>query len=351
MVTIMNIRLLRLAALIALIPPVAVNAIEITGAGSMIPVPLMRVWGQSYTMYTPGTVIKYQGSTPAEGIKKLVNNEVDFCSVDMPLSVDELKKKGLIQFPFALGAIGPMVNLPNVSPGLFKLDGQVLGDIFLGNIKKWNDPAIVALNPKIQLPDENIIVIHRFASHGVRTMIGDFLAKNNSQWKAAKGDSMGGDWPVGAIEVKSPIEHFEMINKNQYSIGYGSLPLAMKYKLAYIKLKNKAGNFVSPSDENVSAAAVNAKWDENDGFDVVLTDQPGATSWPMTNTSFILMRKVSAHPERSREVLKYFKYSLRYGGLQAVQYDYIPLPDSVTSIIRASWNSVVDEKGVPVLKE
>lgn len=347
----MNIRLLRLATLLVLTFPVALNAVEITGAGSMIPVPLMKVWGQSYTMYTPGTAIKYQGSTPAEGIKKLVNKEVDFCSIDMPLSADELKKKGLIQFPFALGAIGPMVNLPYVSPGLFKLDGKVLGDIFLGNIKKWNDPAIAALNPKIQLPDENILVIHRFASPGVRTMIGDFLAKNNSQWKTAKGDSMGGDWPAGAIEVKSPIEHFEMINKNRYSIGYGALPLAMKYKLAYIKLKNKAGNFVSPSDENVSAAAVNAKWEESDGFDVVLTDQPGATSWPMTNTSFILMRKVSEHPERSREVLNYFKYSLRYGGLQAVQYDFIPLPDSVTTIIRASWNSVVDEKGVPVLKE
>jgi phosphate transport system substrate-binding protein len=351
MMTFMKGRLLRLAVLLALISPVAANAIEISGAGSMIPAPLMKVWGQSYSMNTPGTAIKYQSSTPAEGLKRLVNKEVDFSSIDMPLSLAELKKNGLIQFPFALGAIAPMVNLPFVSPGLLKLDGQVLGDIFLGDIKKWNDPAIVAMNPKVQLPAEDIIVIHRFASPGVRTMIGDFLARNNPRWKATKGDSMGGDWPVTAIEVKSPVEHFELIKKTPYSIGYGSLPLSMKYKLSYVKIKNKAGNFISPSDENVSAAAVNAKWDESDGFDVVLTDQPGATSWPMSNTSFILMRKLSENPERSREVLKYFKYSLRYGGLQAVQFDYIPLPDSVTSIVRASWNSVVDEKGVPVLKD
>jgi len=347
----MNISLLRLATLLALTFSVAVNAIEITGAGSMIPVPLIKAWGDSYSLNTPGTVIKYQGSNPAEGIKRLVNKEVDFCSIDMPLTIDELKSKGLVQFPFVLGAIAPMVNLPNIYIGQLRLDAKVLGDIFLGEIKKWNDPAIAAMNPKIQLPDANIIIVHRFASPGVNTMIGNLLAKNNPKWKTLKGNSMGGDWPATAIEVKSPKEHFEMIKKNPNSIGYGSIPLAMKHGLAYVKMRNVAGNFVSPSDENVSAAALNAKWDESNGFDVVLTDQPGANSWPMSNTSFILLRKSSENPERTREALKFFRYSLRYGGLKAVQFDYIPLPDPVISVVRASWNSIVDEKGAPVLKE
>lgn len=354
----MNIFLLKLAVLsVSIIFPVFAFAIEITGAGSMIPAPLIKAWGETYTSRNPGSVINYQGSTPAEGIKRLLNKEVDFSSSDMPLTLADLKKNGLIQFPYALGAIAPVVNLPKVSTGQLKLDGQILGDIFLGKIKKWSDPVIVAMNPTIQLPDADIVIVRRVAQSSVRTMIGDFLAKSNPQWKTAKGDSMGGDWPVTAIEAKNPKELFETMLKNPNSIGYGAIPMAMRYKLPYAKLKNKAGNFVSPSDENVSAAAVNAKWDESNGFDVILSDQPGATTWPMTNTMFIVMRKVSEDPERSREVLKFFKFSLRFSDLQVVQHDYIPLPKSVTSMVRAGTfvktglNSVVDEKGVPVLMD
>ena len=162
---------------------------------------------------------------------------------------------------------------------------------------------------------------------------------------------MGGSWPATSIEVKTPAESLEKIKNTQYAFGYGPVSLALKNKLSYVQMKNKAGNFVSPSDENVSAAAVNAKWDESTGFDVVLSDQPGATSWPITSASFVLVRKLSEQPERSREILKYFKYSLRYGGLKAVQYDFIPLPESVTSVVRSSWKSIVDEKGEPVFKD
>lgn len=348
---ILKIRFTRLIALLAIVSPTYVFATEIIGAGSMIPVPLMKAWSEVYTTRNPGFLLKYQGSNPAEGIKRIVNKEVDFSSVDMPFSIEELNKNGLMQFPFALGAIAPIVNLPNVYPGQFKLDGKTLGDIFLGNITKWNDPAILALNPKIRLPDANIVIVHRVASPGVRTIIGDFLAKNNSQWKAAKGDSMGGAWPASSIEVKDAVENFATIKKTQYCLGYGAISLAMKHGLSYVQMKNLAGNFVSPSDENVSAAAINAKWDESNGFNVVMTDQPGATSWPMSFASFVLVRRQSPDPERSREMLKYFKYSLRYGGLKAVEYDFTPLPEAVTSIIRASWNNIVDDKGVPVYKD
>jgi phosphate transport system substrate-binding protein len=351
MMNMMNISLPRLIGLLVIVSPTFAFATEVIGAGSMIPVPLMKAWSDVYTSRNPGFLLKYQGSNPAEGIRRIVNKEVDFSSIDMPFKLEELNKNGLLQFPFALGAIAPIVNLPNVYPGQFRLDGKTLGDIFLGKITKWNDPVISALNPKIRLPDENIVIVHRVASPGVRTIIGDFLAKNNTQWKSTNGDSMGGNWPATAIEVKDAVENFATIKKTQYCIGYGAISLAMKQGLSYVQLKNQAGNFVSPSDENVSAAAVNAKWDESNGFNVVMTDQPGATSWPMSFASFVLVRKQSADPERSREMLKYFKYSLRYGGLKAVEYDYTPLPEEVTSIVRASWNNIVDEKGQPVFKD
>ena len=347
----MNINLLKLVVFLVVTSSTATLAAEATGTGSMIPGPLIKVWGDAYSLYSPGSAIKYKGSNPADGIKRLIGKEVDFSSIDMPLNIAELKKNGIMQFPFALGAVAPIVNLPNVYPGQFRLDGQTLGDIFLGNIKKWNDPAIAALNPKIKLPEEDIIIIHRVSPPGISTIIGDYLAKTNPQWKALKGDGMAGSWPATSIEVKDPIENVETIKKTKFGIGYGPVSQIMKNGLAYVQMKNKAGLFISPSDENISAAAVNASWDESNGFDVVLTDQPGASSWPLSMASFALINKVSARPERTRETLKYFKYSLRYGGLKAVQYDYIPLPDAVSSVVRAGWANIVDEKGVPVFKD
>lgn len=351
MANIMHINMLRLISVLVALAATDVFSVEIVGAGSMIPAPLMKAWSEVYIARNPDFSLKYQGSNPADGIKRIVNKEVDFSNVDMPLNIDELKQNGLMQFPFALGAIAPIVNLPNVYAGQFRLDGKVLGDIFLGNIKKWSDPAIAALNPKIKLPDEAIIIVHRISSPGVRTIIGDFLAKNNAQWKASRGDSMGGAWPAGSIEVKDAVENFAVIKKTPYCLGYGSISLAMKHGLSYVQLKNQAGNFISPSYENVAAAADSAKWDVTNGFNEVLTDQPGASSWPMSFASFVLVRKQSASPERTRDMLKYFKYSLRYGGLKAVEYDYIPLPEAVTATVRASWSAIVDDKGIPVYKD
>ena len=346
----MNIRLFKMIAMLLLVSPATLFAAEATGTGSMIPGPLMKVWGDAFTLHTPGSAIKYKGSNPADGIKKLVNKEVDFSGIDMPLNLAELNKDGLIQFPFALGGVAPVVNLPNVYPGQFKLDGTVLARIFLGDIKKWNDPAIVELNRNIKLPDMDIIIVHRISPPGISTIIGDYLAKVDPAWKSIKGDGMAGSWPLNSIEVKNPIDNIEMIKKTTYSIGYGPIPHIMKNGLAYVQMKTKDGNFISPSDENITAAAVNAKWDESNGFEVVLTDQPGANSWPLSFASYVLMHKVSAQPERSKIILKYFKYSLRYGGLKAIQYDYIPLPEAVKSKITPSWSSVLDDKGAPILK-
>lgn len=331
----------RLIAAIVFSSPAIIFAAEVTGSGSTLPAPLLKVWSDSYSLRFPGSSIKYNPSSPAEGVKRLENKEIDFSTIDMPLDPDELKKKGMYQFPFILGAVTPIVNLPNIYAGQFKLDGNTLGEIFLGRIKKWNDPAIVALNPSLHLPDEGIIIIHRFSPPGLRTIIGDFLAKTHPQWKSIKADGdMSGVWPETAIEVKNPQENLEFIKKTPFSIGYGPIQLAIKNDLAYVKLKNKAGNFVSPSDESISEAAANAVWDEKNGFDVVLTDEPGKNSWPMSNASFFLVRNDSLGQARTREVIKYFRQGLRYGGLLASQNNFTHMPASVVFAISTNLKSL-----------
>jgi len=347
----MNFSLLKLIAVLLIFSPVSILAEEISGAGSTLPAPLLKIWSEHYSSRYPATTIKYTASSPADGIKRLVDKEVDFSIVDMPLSREDLNKYGLRQFPFALGAVTPTVNLPNIYPGQFKLDGNTLGEIFLGRIKKWNDPAIVALNSNIHLPDERIIIIHRISPPGIRTIIGDFIAKTHPQWKVIKGEGdMAGDWPETAIEVKNPQENLALIKKTSFSIGYGPTQLAFQHELAYVKLKNKAGNFVSPSNENIGAAAANAIWDEQNGFDVVLTDQPGGNSWPMSNASFLLVRKAGTEHDHTKDALNFFRYSLRYGSLLALQNNFVPLPDSVIPSITAILKNAVDDNRVSMIK-
>ena len=319
-------------------------AVEIKGAGSKIPESLIQEWGKVYATRFPGTVIKYQASSPADGIKRLINKEVDFCSVDTPVSSDELKKNGLLQFPLVLGGISPVVNLPNVSPGQFRLDAKTLGDIFLGKIKKWDDPEIAALNPTIKLPQADIVVIHRDSPKGVSTIIGEYLAKSHAEWKALKGDTMAGTWPASSITVNNPIENFEMIQKTPFSIGYGPVSVASKDGLQYVKLKNKAGLYISPSDESISSAATNSKWDESKGYDVILTDQIGVSSWPLSMASFVLVRNSVQDAELRKEALKFFRYGLRFGMLNASQGGYIQLPDAVKSMVRSSLDKEIGSK-------
>jgi len=341
----MNISMLRVVALFfLLVLQSAAFAADITGTGSMIPGPLIKVWAEAYSVHSPTSAIKYKGTNPVDGIKSLLSKEADFSSIDMPLNISDLKKNGLMQFPIALGMIIPLVNLPNIYTGQLKLDAKTLGDIFLGKIKRWNDPAITELNPTLHLPDADIVVVHRASPAGVITVIGDYLARTHPEWKSIKGDGMAGSWPATSIEVQTTRENLETIEKTQFSIGYGPVNLAVKRGLTYVQLKNKAGNFVSPSDINVTAAAMSAKWDESNGFDVNLNDQSGASSWPLTMTSFVLVRKASEQSDRTKEILKYIKYCIRNGGLTAVQNEYTPLPDYVSTLVRASLDSKINGK-------
>ena len=339
------------SAIIFMLHALLTDAAEAQGTGSMIAGPLIRVWAEAYGMHSPSGKIKYKGSSPAEGIRSLQNKDVDFSCVDMPMKFEMLKKNDFKQFPVALGAVAPIVNLPGVYPGQFRLDGQTLGDILLGVITKWNDPAIAALNPNIKLPDETIIIVHRASPPRLSTIIGDYLAKTHASWGDIKGDGMAGDWPPGSIEVKNPVENIETIKKTTYSLGYGPIQHILKNGLSYAQLKNREGKFVSPSDDNIISAATNADWNDTNGFGAVLTNQPGINSWPLSMASYVLMRNKSENREHVLEALKYFKYSFRYGGLKAIQSDFIPLPDSVKKEIRISWSSIVDAQGVPVVKD
>jgi phosphate transport system substrate-binding protein len=332
----LNINILKLILVLLIASPLVAYAIDITGTGSMLPVPLIKAWGDSYVQKSPSTKINYQGSSPADGIKRLIDKEVDFSGIDMPLNQSELNKNELIQFPVALGAIVPVVNLPNVSAGLFRLDGKTLGDIFLGTIKKWDDPEIAALNPGIKLPSENIILIHRASPPGLKTIIGAYISKNNPQWKSSKGDTMSGTWPASAIEVKSPAENFEMMKKTKYSIGYGTITMASDKGLSYVKLKNVAGNFITPDDASVVSAAESAKWDDTNGYDVDLIDQSGAHSWPLTMATFVLLRKDNQHPEHNKEICKFLNYSLHFGTMNTITSGYIPMPKTVQLALRKS---------------
>ncbi|HEY6096096.1 MAG TPA: phosphate ABC transporter substrate-binding protein PstS [Gallionellaceae bacterium] len=326
------------------------GASELNGAGSFIPAPLYAAWGESYRIRNPGTIIKYQGISPAEGINRITNKTVDFAGVDMPLNLAELNQRGLVQFPIALGAVAPIVNLPGVYAGELRLDGKTLGDIFLGKITKWNDPALRAMNPHIELPDANIVVLHR-ATKGVRTILGNYLIKVHPEWQARMGEGMTGAWPAGSREVKDPVEMNDRIQQTPNAIGYMEVGQIMRNKLVYVQLKNHDGKFVSPGDENISAAAESVNWSLDNGFDEVLTDRPGATSWPVCMTTIAVMRKVSEQPDRSRELLDFFSHGYRLGQLSAVQSGYVPLPNSVFAIIRNSWKtSIVDSNGQPVWK-
>ena len=341
----MNILYIKLSILLVAMIQNPAYGVEIKGAGSKISESLIHEWAKVYTTRISKSVINYKGSNPAEGLKQLINREVDFCSVDMPLNNAELKKNKLVQFPVVLGGIAPVVNLPRVGPGQLKLDGKTLGDIFLGKIVRWNAEEIAALNPSLQLPDEEIIIIHRISPPGVRTVLGEYLAKSNENWKSQKGSTMAGNWPSSSILVKEPLENFNMIQKTPFSIGYGPVSVATHTGMAYVKMKNKAGYFVSPNDKSISSAALHSTWLENESFNADLTDQSGTSTWPLSMASFVLVRKFDNSSDRKKETLKFFRYSLRFGTLNALQGGYIQLPHVVKSTIRLSLDNAINKKG------
>lgn len=314
---------------------------EATGAGASFPAPLYAKWAADYYKET-GVKINYQSVGSSAGLKQIEAKTVDFGASDEPLKDADLQAKGLVQFPTVIGGIVPVVNIKGIEPGQLKLDGQVLGDIYLGKVTRWNDPAIAALNPGLNLPDAKISPVRRADGSGTTFGFTNYLSKVNAEWKSKVGEGKAVNWPTGA-GGKGNEGVAAFVGRLANSIGYVEYAYVKQNKLTYVQLKNQEGKFVAPSDESFKAAAAGANWGQS--FYQILTDQPGQAAWPITSATFILMNKTQDKPAQAQTSLKFFEWAYKAGDQTASQLDYVPMPDSVKDVIYQSWHSIQDSTG------
>ncbi|MBL8310163.1 MAG: phosphate ABC transporter substrate-binding protein PstS [Burkholderiales bacterium] len=332
--------LIAAAALAAASLPFAAGAqTTITGAGATFPFPIYAKWADEYKKAT-NVAMNYQSIGSGGGIKQIQSRTVDFGASDMPLKAEDLTKDGLVQFPAIIGGVVPVTNLDAVKPGELKLTGAVLADIFLGKIKNWNDKAITDLNPGFKL-DGPITVVRRSDGSGTTFVFVDYLSKVSLEWKSKVGVGTAVAWPEG-VGGKGNEGVAQYVQRIKGAIGYVEYAYAKKNKLDHIQLKNRDGQFVQPEETTFAAASAGANWKGTPGMGVILTDQPGAKSWPMTSASFILMHAKAAKPEASKEVLKFFDWAFKNGQKSAVDLDYVPLPAATVSLINAEWKKITD---------
>ena len=312
-------------------------AADITGAGATFPFPIYSKWADAYKKET-GNGLNYQSIGSGGGIKQIEAKTVTFGATDMPLKVEQLDKAGLIQWPMVMGAIVPVVNLEGVKPGQLLFDGDTLANIYLGKIAKWNDPAIKKLNPNVNLPADAITVVRRSDGSGTTFNFTDYLSKVSAEWKSKVGSGTAVEWPVG-VGAKGNEGVSGNVGQTRNSIGYVEYAYAKQNKLTYAAMINKAGKAVQPTAETFQAAAANADWAHAPGYYVILTDQPGEKSWPVTASTFILMHKEPVDKAASSEAIKFFKWAFAKSGKMAEELDYIPMPDSVVKLIEKTWSA------------
>lgn len=324
----------------------SVNAAEITGAGASFPAPVYSKWADAYSKET-GNKVNYQSIGSGGGIKQITAKTVDFGASDAPLKPEDLKEKGLMQFPTVIGGVVPVVNLQGVAPGQMKLTGEVLADIYLGKIAKWNDKAIVALNPGLNLPDTDIGVVRRADGSGTTFIFTNYLSKVSAEWKSNVGEGTAVKWPVG-LGGKGNEGVSAFVQRLPNSIGYVEYAYAKQNKLTHTQLNNKDGNFVQPDDETFKAAAAGADW--SNSFYEILTLQPGKAAWPITGATFILFHTQQADAAKASEVLKFFNWAYAKGDKLASDLDYVPLPDATVKLIENAWKTVktTDGKAIAV---
>jgi phosphate transport system substrate-binding protein len=331
-----------LAASAVLASTGAALAQDVTGAGATFPAPIYAKWADAYNKST-GVRINYQSVGSGAGIKQIKSKTVDFGASDMPLVDEDLSKDGLIQFPTVIGGVVPVVNIPGISPGQVKITGEVLADIYLGKITKWNDAALTALNPGVPLPDAAIAVVRRADGSGTSFIFTNYLSKVSAEWKSKVGEGTAVSWPTGAGgKGNEGVSAF--VQRLPNSIGYVEYAYAKQNKMSYLQLRNKDGSFVKPDDEAFKAAAAGADW--NKSFYQILTDQPGKGSWPITGATFILMYKTQDKPASATSTLKFFDWAYGSGDKMADELDYVPLPDSVKNLVRKQWaDNLKDSSG------
>ncbi|MGJ4882227.1 MULTISPECIES: phosphate ABC transporter substrate-binding protein PstS [unclassified Bradyrhizobium] len=312
-------------------------AADITGAGATFPFPIYSKWADAYKKET-GNGLNYQSIGSGGGIKQIQAKTVTFGATDAPLKAEQLEKDGLVQWPMVMGGIVPVVNLEGVKPGEMVLDGETLANIYLGKITKWDDAAIKKLNPNVKLPSDAIAVVRRSDGSGTTFNFTYYLSEVSADWKSKIGFNTAVEWPVG-VGAKGNEGVSGNIGQTKNSIGYVEYAYAKQNKLTYTGMINKAGKTVQPTVEAFQAAAANADWAKAPGYYVILANQPGDKSWPMTAATFILMHKEPADKAASGEAIKFFKWSFEKGAKMAEELDYIPMPDSVVKLIEKTWSA------------
>jgi len=321
-------------------------AADISGAGATFPYPIYAKWADAYKTKT-GIGLNYQSIGSGGGIKQIKAKTVTFGASDMPLKPEDLNEAGLVQFPMIIGGVVPVVNVKGIGPGQLQLDGTTIAAIYLGDITQWNDPHIKKLNPKLALPDTAIAPIYRSDGSGTNFLFSDFLSKANAKFKSTIGANSSVQWPTG-IGAKGNEGVANMTTQTDGAIGYVEYAYAKQNKMAYTMLINKAGKAVAPSAETFQAAAANADWTRAPGYYLILTDQDGAQSWPITGASFILVYKQPTDAAAVGEALKFFAWAYSEGGPMAAALDYVPLPAALVAQVKATWKSSITSGGHPV---
>ena len=323
------------------------GAAEVSGAGATFPYPIYAKWAEAFKAQS-GLAMNYQSIGSGGGIKQIQSKTVDFGASDMPLTKAELDKSGLMQFPMIMGGEVAVINVKGIDSGKLKLDGQALADIYLGKIAKWNDPALARLNPGLALPDQAIAVVHRSDGSGTTFIFTDYLSKVSPEWQDKVGESTAVEWPVG-LGGKGNEGVAALVGRTGGAIGYVEYAYALQNKMAYALIANKEGIYNRPDAKSFQAAAANADWKDAPGYYLLLTDQPGQASWPITGASFILMHKTQEKPENAKAVLRFFDWAYRNGQAMAEALDYVPMPEPVVKLVEESWKTqLAGPDGKPV---
>lgn len=324
----------------------AAQAADITGAGATFPFPIYSKWAEAYKKET-NIGLNYQSIGSGGGIRQIKAKTVAFGATDAPLKGEDLAKDGLIQFPTVMGGVVPAINITGIEARQLKLTGPLIAEIYMGTIKKWNDPKIVALNPGLKLPDANITPVYRSDGSGTTFVFTDYLSKVSPEWQSKVGTNTSVQWAVG-IGGKGNEGVSASVKQVANSIGYVEYAYAKQNKLSYALIQNADGNFPDPDDKSFQAAAANADWNAAPGFGISLNNQKGAQAWPITAATFLLVHAKPEKPEEVGAALKFVDWAFKNGDQLALDLEYVPLPANVKDQVRASWKGVTDPAGKPI---
>ena len=322
------------------------KVMTLNGAGATFPYPIYAKWAHAYHK-VEGTKLNYQSIGSGGGIAQIKAATVDFGASDAPMKTEDLEAAGLIQFPMVMGGVVPVVNLEGVEPGQLKLTRALVADIFLGKVKKWNDAAVKAANPEVTLPDQGVAVVHRADGSGTTWIFTNYLDKISAEWKEKVGTGKAVEWPTG-MGGKGNEGVAAYVQRIPGAIGYVEFAYALQNEMSHVKLENQTGQFVDPTIESFQAAAANADWKNAPGFYLVLTDQPGEQSWPITGASFILVYKEQKNMASAKEMLAFFDWCYQHGAKMAEELHYVPMPPAVAKLVHAQWKASLKSGGQPV---